>query len=262
MRRTLQGTFSHTMTSPLLRPDTPSPKPPPPIKDRRRPAWSEFRHAYPGILATMGLAVLLLLAIDGWLVYKRMKYEREIARLRAGMTAVERRRVDVEVASNERKLQMIVELARRQALGDKDLHLSVAVDSGVMHLAREGAMLRNMVAHVGPERWVGTAPDTVQMAAPRGSRTIERVLDESAAWEVPRWVYTDRGVPVPEERTLKGALGPAAVLLTGGTVIYTMPTVGPLNDSSYVMPGSVRVRTDDLQAVLPNLKPGMTVYFY
>ena len=236
--------------------------PPTPAVERRRAGWRDFRHAYPGILTTMGLALALLLAIDGWLVYKRLKYEREIERLRAGMTAVERRKADAEIASNERRLQVMVELARRQAMGDKDLHLSVAVDSGVMHLAREGAVLRNMAVRVGPEKWVGSAPDTVKMVAPRGSRTVEKVLDGSAAWEVPAWVYSDRGVAVPTERTLAGALGPVAVLLNGGTVIYTMPTVGPLNDANYVMPGSVRVRTEDLEAVVPNLKPGMTVYFY
>lgn len=233
-----------------------------PGSDRRRPTWREFRLAYPGILATMAVALVLVLAMDGWLVYKRVRYQREIARLRAGMTAVERRRADMEIASGERRLQVMVELARRQALGDKELHLSVAVDSGRMHLEREGAKLRDMVVSVGPERWVGTAPDTVLMAAPRGTRTVEKVLDGAGGWEVPRWVYTDRGLEPPADRTLQGALGPAAVLLNGGTVIYTMPTVGPLNDSSYVMPGSLRVRTEDLQAVLPNLKPGMAVYFY
>lgn len=247
-----------TSPAPLHESSAPGPRRP----ERRRAGWSEFRRAYPGILTTMGLALALLIAIDGWLVYKRVRYEREIERLRAGMTAVERRKADAELASNERRLQVMVELARRQALGDKDLHLSVAVDSGVMHLAREGAILRNMPARVGPEKWVGTAPDTVKMVAPRGTRTVEKVLDGKAAWEVPSWVYTDRGVPVPAERTLAGALGPTAVLLNGGTVIYTMPTVGPLNDSSYVLPGSIRVRTEDLEAVVPNLKPGMTVYFY
>ena len=257
-----QTDYRHTMTSTAPRPTSTPRRAPTPAHDRRRPRWREFRHAYPGILATMGLAVVLLLAIDGWLIYKRVKYQREITRLRAGMTSVERHRLDVELASAERKVQMIVELARRQALGDVNLHLSVAVDSGMMHLAREGAVLRDMRVVVGPERLVGTPPDTVQMVAPRGTRTIERVLEGNASWEVPRWVYADRGVAVPEDRTLRGALGPAALLLNGGTVVYTMPTVGPLNDSSYVMPGSIRARTEDLSAVLPNLKPGMTVYFY
>jgi hypothetical protein len=100
------------------------------------------------------------------------------------------------------------------------------------------------------------------MAAPRGTRTIEKILGPNASFEMPSWVYTDRGLPVPSERTLKGALGPAALVLNGGTVIYSMPSVGPLNDSSYVMPGSLRARAVDLRAVLPNLKPGFTVYFY
>jgi hypothetical protein len=45
-------------------------------------------------------------------------------------------------------------------------------------------------------------------------------------------------------------------------VIYAMPSVGPLNDSSYVMPGSIRARAADLKAIAANLKLGMSVYFY
>jgi hypothetical protein len=119
-----------------------------------------------------------------------------------------------------------------------------------------------MRVQVGPEKWVGVRPDTVLMAAPRGTRTVEKILDAGAPWEVPRWVYADRGLAEPGERTLKGALGPVALVLNGGTVIYSMPSVGPLNDSSYVLPGSVRARAADLQAVAPNVEPGMSVYFY
>jgi hypothetical protein len=88
------------------------------------------------------------------------------------------------------------------------------------------------------------------------------VLSGSEAWEVPGWVYLDRGLPVPEQRMLKGALGPAAVVLSGGLVVYAMPSSGPLNDSSYILPGSVRVSASDLAAVLPNLTVGTAVYFY
>jgi hypothetical protein len=230
--------------------------------ERRRARWQDFRHAYPGILATMSFALISFLAVDGWLVYKRVKYAREIERLRSGMTSVERRKTDMALASDQNRFKVMVELLKRQAQGDKELHLSIAVDSGTMHLEREGAKLRDMAVQVGKERWVGTAPDTVKMAAPRGTRTIEKILGPNASFEMPSWVYTDRGLPVPSERTLKGALGPAALVLNGGTVIYSMPSVGPLNDSSYVMPGSLRARAVDLRAVLPNLKPGFTVYFY
>lgn len=230
--------------------------------DRRRAGWREFRHSYPGLVASMALAFMALAALDGWLIYKRTKYEREIARLRGDMTAVERQRADAALEGDANRMQMTMALMRRQAAGDKSLHLAVSTDSGRMYLEREGAVLREMPFRLGAEKTVGDGVDTVHLATPRGTRTIARVIDGSATWEVPRWVYGDRGLPVAAERTLKGALGPAAIVLDGGTVVYSMPSVGPLSDSSYVMPGSVRVRAADLEAVLPNLKPGMPVYFF
>ena len=155
----------------------------------------------------------------------------------------------------------MVELFKRQARVDKTLHLTVSLDSGVMYLEREGALLREMPVTVGRERRVGVPPDTVHIAAPRGRRTVERVLGESDAWEIPRWVYADRGIP-PGENALTGALGPAAIVLDGGTVIYSLPSVGPLNDSSYVLPGAIRVRAADLKAIAPNLSAGVPVYLY
>jgi hypothetical protein len=235
---------------------------PRPTGDRRRTSWRDFRHSYPGVIATMGIALLAMLAVDAYMVYKRSRYASETARLRADMSDVERRRADLLLASDENRLQVMVELLRRQASGDKELHLAVAVDSGRMRLEREGAALRDMPVQFGPEKSVGTAPDTVRMTVPRGTRTVERVLTAGDAWEVPSWVFTDRGLAPPADRALKGALGPRAVMLNGGTVLYSMPSVGPLNDSTYVLPGSVRVRAADLDAIAPNVKPGMTIYFY
>jgi hypothetical protein len=240
----------------------PEPTPPTPLKDRRRPGWREFRRSYPGILVTMALALLGFLAIDAWLIRKRIRYRNEIERLRNEMTGLERSRTDAILARDENRLRLALELIRRQSRIDKDLHLSVTVDSGVMFLEREGAHLREMPIQIGPEKTVGVPPDTVRMVAPRGARTIERTLDENESWEVPAWAYADRGLPPSTERTIKGALGPAAIILSGGTVIYSMPSVGPLNDSAYVLPGSIRARAADLKAILPNLQNGMTVYFY
>jgi hypothetical protein len=131
-----------------------------------------------------------------------------------------------------------------------------------MYLARDGALLREIPIEVGPERRIGTAPDTVHLAIPRGTRSVQTILGASDGWEVPSWVYQDRAVPVPADRTLKQALGPVAIILDGGTVIYSLPTVGPLNDSSYILPGSIRARAADLQAIAPNLGRGIVVYFY
>ncbi len=249
-----------------LDPDQTPPPPPPddtPLPgDRRRRGWRDFRHAYPGVLATMSLALVILLAMDGWLLYKRHRYESEIERLRSGMTDVERRRTDMALKAETNRFQVALELIRRQALVDKDLHLSVSVDSSVMYLEQGGAQLRVMPVQVGAEATVGTAPDTVMLVAPRGKRTIERVLTGNDSWEVPRWAYQARGLAVPADRTVKGALGPAAIVLSGGTVIYSMPSAGPLNDSSFVLPGSMRARAADLRAILPNVKRGQSVYFY
>lgn len=210
----------------------------------------------------MSVALLVMLIASGLLIYKRVTYQREIDRLRAGMTDVERKRADMLLESTENRFQVMVELIRRQALGDKELHLAVTVDSSIMRLQREGALLRDMPVMFGPEKVVGAAPDTVHMAIPRGTRTVEKIIDGNDGWEIPQWVYEDRGLAVPQDRSVKGALGPVAILLNGGTVLYSMPSAGPLNDSSYVLPGSVRVRASDLRAIKPNLKTGMRVYFY
>ena len=229
--------------------------------DRRRIGWREFRHSYPGLVAAMTVAVLLFLAADAWLYTRYRRYVRETAELRASMTSVERARTDELLAQEENRLKVMVELFRRQAKVDPSLHLSVSLDSSVMYLERDGALLREMPITIGPEKRVGVPPDTLHIAAPRGKRTVERLLTDADAWQVPRWVFQDRGVP-PVETALPGALGPAAIALDGGTVIYSLPSVGPLNDSAYVLPGAIRVRASDLKAIAPNLRPGVAVYFY
>ena len=234
---------------------------PPATGERRRAGWAEFRRAYPGIIAVMAVAFLTMLAIDGWLIFKRRDYGAEIDRLRSGMTDAERKQADAVIAAEQNKLRVAIELVRRQAQGDKDLHVSVEVDSGRMVLEQDGALLREMPVDVAPDRIIGSGPDTVRMTRPRGARTVEKILTGDN-WEVPRWVFTDRAIPVPDDRNTRGALGPVAIVLNGGTVIYSLPQSGPLADPGYVLPGSIRARTSDLRAIIPNLKAGSTVYFY
>jgi hypothetical protein len=97
---------------------------------------------------------------------------------------------------------------------------------------------------------------------PRGPFVVQRVLGPADPWPVPRWVYTDRRLAVPADSMVAGALGPVAILLEGGAVIYSQPTAGPLKDSAYVLPGAVRANAEDLRAIVPNLTPGTPVYVY
>ncbi len=178
------------------------------------------------------------------------------------MSDVEKTRVDVEMADQQNRLRVMMELVRRQARGDLDLHLAVVVDSGLMRLQRSGAVLRSMQVRIGAERAIGSGPSAVRIVAPRGERTVDRVMSARQQWAVPAWVYRDRGLPAPNDTVVRGGLGPVGVVLSDGTVIYATPDAGPLSDSSYVMPGSVRADGADLRAIAPNLNAGMKVYFY
>jgi hypothetical protein len=221
-----------------------------------------LRRNHPRMVAALSIMIGGALLANVALGSQLLRYRGEVRRLRAGMSDAERRRADLVLSSEQHRMRVMLELVRRRARGDRDLHLAVAVDSGKMYLEREGVVLRTMTVRIGPERLVGTAPDTLRLVAPRGARTVARILSARDAWEVPGWVFQERGLPVPDDRQLSGALGQAGVLLTGGTLLYATPVAGPLADSSYVLPGAVLVDRADLAAIAPNVVPGLSVYFY
>ena len=196
------------------------------------------------------------------LLLRRARYREESARLRAGMSTLERTRADAIVAAQADRAELMLELMRRQAEGDDALHLAISTDSSYLALARGAARLRRITAEIGPARRVGVAPDTLHVAIPRGLRAVQRLLSASDRYELPAWVWADRGLPVPAVRADSGWVGRGAIVTTGGTLIYTLPVSGPLADSSYVLPGSIRVPAGDLAAIRENLSSGMRVYFY
>jgi hypothetical protein len=185
----------------------------------------------PWIVAALTLSIVALIGGDSWLVYKRGEYEREVERLRHGMSTVERRRADFAFAANKNHFRIMVELIRRQSEGDRALHLSVAVDRGEMYLEREGIRLRQMPLRVGPDAVVGQGPNAVHVAAPRGQRTVS-------------------------------SAGPWSITLDGGTTIYADSGRDTLTGAVGVTPGNVLITATDMQAILPDVKPGMTVYFF
>jgi hypothetical protein len=226
------------------------------------PGWRELYQACPRIVTGIILCIAVLLLTDVVLAYKRVQYGRELLHLRASMTETESRRVDAIAASEENRLAIAVELARRQALGDTDLHLAVDTENGLLYLESHGARLREMRVRLGREATVGMPPDAVLLAPPLGKRSVAQVVDGSHRWEVPEWVYVERGWSAPGDRRIPGALGPLAIFLDSGAVLYSRPAVGPLSDEGYVLPGSVRAEATDLEAIHENLLPGMAVYFH
>ena len=97
-------------------------------------SFSDFRRKHAAFTAAIAVIIVGTLAIDGWVLYKRAAYENEVARLRAGMSEFERRRSDAVTNTNEKRTAMMMELLRRQAKIDKEIHLAVAIDSGKMYL--------------------------------------------------------------------------------------------------------------------------------
>ena len=213
---------------------------------------------------TIGLVVLImaLLVVDTVVLWRRGRYADEAERLRASMTELDRQRVDAIVGAEQDEARLMLELMRRQAAGDQELHLAVNVDSSQVTLDRGGARLRTIPAKLGLEKRVGTPPDTIHVVVPRGKRTVERLLGDSDTYEFPLWVWTERSLSVPAARSAKGWTGKFAIVTTGGTLIYSLPKNGPLSDSTFVMPGTVRVSATDLAAVRESLSRGMAVYFY
>src|SRR3954463_8004474 len=178
--------------------------------DRRRGTWREFRRAYPGFVFVLGLGLAAMIAVDAWLFAKRVKYNHDVTTLREHMTAAERERTDVIVQSEQNKLQIAIELAKRQAKFDKKLHLNVSVDSSRMYLTREGALLREMPVQFGPERAASESSASPPAAVPRGERTIADLSD-------------------------------TRITLDGGVVILTSSAHDLASDTTAIPPGSVRM---------------------
>jgi hypothetical protein len=231
-------------------------------RERRRTRWSDFRDAYPRIVTAMVLGLVGLAALDAFLIFKAIQYRRQIRADRAAMTATERQRTDALLASQAGRADLAQALVGAQAVKDTGLNLAIALDEGTMDLQREGAQLREIRVQIGPEVTVGKPPGARKITPPLGRRQVAAVVDGSYAWEVPAWVWSQRGQPAAPGRRIAGALGEIAVLLDDGTVIYSRPRSGPLADEDYVLPGGLRADADDLQAILPNLAPGLPVYFH
>jgi hypothetical protein len=228
---------------------------------RRRHRWSEFRDAYPRIVAGMAIFIGVLLVADAVFTWRWLRYRRETREMRASLNAAERGRLDLLLEATGQRAQLMMEVARREARGADQLNLAVSLDDGVMYLQRQGARLREMKVRIGPEATVGEAPGAIKIAAPRGKRTVVRMLSGAYEYELPAWVWTQRGMQPPSNRRAGGALGPVAIVLSGGVVIYSEPAPSPL-EPGHPLPGAVLADRNDLDAILENVKPGMPVYFH
>ena len=191
-----------------------------------RLAWHALWVEHPRIMRGLAWAFVAALGSAGALAWRSAEYRKEIAALRAGMSDIEKVKTDLALASDARRLQVMMALAVRQARTDGDLHVSIAVDSGLLHLEQQGAVLRTAVVQVGADGWQRTTGDSIPIASPLGVRRVEEVRGDSM------------------------------VVLSGGAVLYRG------DPATAARAGSVRIGGADLKSILPNLKVGLPVYFY
>ena len=57
-------------------------------------------------------------------------------------------------------------------------------------------------------------------------RMVEQLLGPADRYELPAWLWEDRGLPVPATRADSGWTGPQAIVTTGGVLIYALPKPG------------------------------------
>lgn len=193
-----------------------------PVEVDWRASWRE----HPRIMRLLLWTFVGALAASAALAWRAAEYRREVRALRAGMSGIEKVKADLALASDAKRLQVMMALAVRQARSAGDLHVSISVDSGVLHLEQRGAILRTARVEVGADGWQAAAGDSIPIASPRGLRRVEEVRGDSV------------------------------VVLTGGTTLYRGDA------TERVRAGSVRVGAADLRSILPNLRAGLPVYFY
>ena len=226
------------------------------------PHWRELRENYPRIAACLALASAALLLADLSLIYQRTEFGREQTALHASIARADLERASATAQAERNVVAAADGLTRRETLMASWLHLAVACDKGVMYLQRDGRVLREMPVQLSPEDSAPRGPDSLRLPALRGVHLVRRVVDGSYPWKVPEAAFLRSGEPVPADRRIPGALGPVAVLLDRGALIYAQPESGPLRYGDYLPPGGVRVAAADLEAIKADLRPGMLVYFY
>lgn len=191
-----------------------------------RVLWRVLWREHSRLMRLLAWALAAALFAAAALAWRGAEYRKEIAALRAGMSGLEKVKADLALASDARRLQVMMALAVRQARTDGGLHISISVDSGLLHLEQQGAVLRTASVQVGADGWQAIPDDSIPIASPLGVRRVEEVL------------------------------GDTTVVLSGGAVLYRGDPGLP------VRAGSVRIGDADLKSILKNLKAGLPVYFY
>lgn len=198
-----------------------------------------MKSQYSRFIQIGGTIFVILLALNVWLGMRRAAYASEIERLRQAMSEAELQKSDLIIRSEKDRLKVAVELLRRQARWAPMLNLSIDLDSGVMYLARDGAVLRRMPVKITP----GLSPgrDSAVPTLPLGERSVLEVKQDGSS---------------------------QTLVLDGGERIFAAQADSVVQSDSVVSrsgsthAASIVISSADMKAILPNVATGMAVYIY
>src|SRR5512147_1233615 len=169
------------------------------MRDRPQGRLRAVFSAYPRITGAVVALLVLLLVANVVAAVRLVGLRDEVARLRADMSDGERNRADLALRSEENRTKVMSELIRRQAKSDRELHLTVQIDSNRMFLERDGVVLREIPVVLGRSGIIGTAPDTHKVVIKRGASAVATTVGANDRWQVPAWVLADRSISMPAE---------------------------------------------------------------
>ena len=167
------------MTTPPFPPADGAPVTPPPAPEAPVAAAVSPWRAYRGIVVLLVVLTVGFLVADGVMLWQWRAMRLETAQLAHDAGNAGGETASAELAAQQARFKLTMDRIRADARADKGLHLSVAVDSGVALLERDGLALRTIPVVIGPESLVGTLPDTQRLAVPRGARAVSPDVRQS-----------------------------------------------------------------------------------
>ena len=176
------------------------------------------------LLTRVYVTAAVLAAASAVLLQQRHVLLVETTRLQKAHDSLTVAAADARLQQEVDGIRLALERSRQRATGKTEPHLAVAITDGLLTLERGDIVLRSALV---------TADVT------RGVRRIARV--------------DGAGIVLDDSTRIYGET--AAVPGTPGT-----PGAPPVPPP--VPPNSVRLSRSDFEAVLPNVRPGLTVYFF
>jgi hypothetical protein len=214
--------------------------------------------------------LLLLLGIAGMLLARqhreRVSTEFKDVITEQASTPADVRKMKEELAEMDlARGQLEQELQGRMkfvsSLKSENFYLSIDSKARKLRFYYGDTVLREADIVIGPEKTVQTPGKKWTFVPLKGAFNVEAKI-VGYDWQIPEWVYTMNGQPIPPQRpTVRGGLGQYVLFLGNGYVIHTPPAAeSPMQGAK---PGSYMVTEDVMRAIWPRIHKGKTpIYIF